>query len=725
MPNTHLPVLVGSSIPAGLPQLELHTTLKLGDVVLTSIPADKEEALAVAAYCRENGIFLCFSEFVFRGTQRVCKAFGREIPRTDFYSKADLDEIIAAAGEFYFGRYTIGEAGGILYWPKAYLMREGALCYQRLGPCETHAEAEAAYVALCREAIAFERREFSGGRLINVDSSLVFKQHCMAGIDVLCLEVLPGDPHLMHAAIRGAARAYAKPWGAHIAMGWYGGVDVDPLFLKRWKTSVYYSYIAGAEFIFPESGHYTYENDVRGDELDFHSPEMKRMRRILREAWQFSRIHTRPLSGPQTRIGVVHGRHDGTPGLWNRAAWGQCHDEKWLEGAPERGWRLVEQFHRKEDWNKATVRGTEDFSGNPPLGQFDVVPAEAPLDALRGYSCLVFVGWNTMDAELYEKLQAYVRAGGRLLMFLPQLSTRVDRGAALSLLNGGDFSDLFGVRVGGPLATDVQGVKWVRESSLPTYLFPFYRINEDPRFLGNVTPAQVEVDGARVLAGFAGLFASTPQELEQRPALVENRLGQGAAFLVTAWQYPGDDGLAPLAAELLRVALQAEQGPIRLLANDRVRYAVYAVGAADMPEGSCVVYLLNTDPDNAAQTRLWVHGRTTSAFTVAANDLRLAIAAGGLVVIPEDKRVDVASWDEGSGAVVVDLFCPAEQDVEVHNLLDRERTVTVNAMSCTVPARSSARVRIRQRIDPERAELFAADLLLEPSVDYTHAALPY
>jgi hypothetical protein len=720
------PVLIGSSIPAGLDQLRLHQQLKLGDIVLTSIPREKEEAMALARSCREHHIYLCFSEFLFRGTHEVCKAFGREMPREEFYSKADLDEIIDAAGEYYYGRMTLGEAGGILYWPKDYLMRLGRLCFQRLGPCATHAEAQEAYLAVCQNTLDFERRELSKGPLLNVDSSLVFKYHCMAGIDVLCLEVLPGDPHLMHAAIRGAARAYGRPWGAHIAMGWYGGVDFDPLFVKRWRTSLYLSYLAGAEFIYPESGHYGYVNAERGIDLDFHSAEMRTMRRVLREAWQFARVHTRPAGGPRVRVGLVHGQLDGSPGLWNRYAWGQFHAEKWLEGPPERGWRLAEQLHRKTDWNTATVRGAMDVSGSPPLGQYDVVPAEAPAAVLERYSCLFFPGWNTMTAELYGKLRDYVAGGGHLVMFLPQLSTHVDRAADLALFNRGDVADLFGVRLKGTAPKDVRGFTWLQESSLPGYRFPRYRVTqEDPRFLGNVTPAEVELAGAQVLAGFSTLFGTSREELLRHPALVEHTVGRGKAFLVTVCEYPADEGLLEFTRELLRVVLDGEQGEIRLLSNDRVRYAVYSAGEAGSERRYEVVYLLNTDPDNAAVATLWVDGATTGPFAVPANRLRLAYVFPGMALVPEHPGVDLHAWGGAPDRMTIGLYSSLDQHVTLHNLTGKPAPVRLNGQEVAVPAAGSARVRLERRVDPARAAFFEPGFLDEPEVQYRAAPLPY
>lgn len=718
--------LIGSSIPAGVDQLQLHVRLKQGDIVLTLLPQTRAAALAVARACREQGIHLVFSEMLHRGSEDVGWPWRRKVCRTDFLSKADLDEVIAAAGPYYYGRVCIGEIGGVLYWPKAYTIGRRADNWENLPPCRDHAEAATAYVAYCRRWLDFERVEIGGGPLMDVDSSLLFKYHAMAGVDILCLEVMPGDPHLMHAAIRGAARAHGLPWGAHIAMQCYGGMVFDELYQKRWRTSLFFSFIAGADFIYPESGHYTYANTARGQRFGFASPEMRRVRRAIREAWQFARVHQRPPAGPQVRLGVVHGHHDGAPGLWNRYAWGQYHDPAWLEGPAERGWELVDQFHRRGDWSRETVQGDEDPSGNPPAGQYDVVPIEAPAEVLQRYACLLFLGWNTMTAEIYEKLRRYVAAGGHLVMWLPQLSTRTDRTAPMALFRDGDVADLFGCRVSGRLPTDVRGIKCRQNSALPSWRFPLWRIRTDPRFLGNLTPAAaVELTTGQVISGHSDFYDSSDEELRRNAVLVENRLGRGMAYLVALWEYPADEGVLRFSRDLLRVVLQGEQDPFRVVCHDRLRYAVYA---GRTPRGSTpyrVVYLLNTDPDVPALARFWVHGRCTPRVTVEAGELRLAYRLGDCILIPEDKCIDLSSVLRERRQYVVRAFSVRSQTVLVFNTGRSPFCVTLNGRCVRVPPGGEAAVRLGRRVDPARQAFFEAGFLEEPQLEWPEAGLPY
>ena len=715
--------LIGSSIPPGAEQVRLHEQLKQGDIILTIMPEDYDEALAVARECRERGIYLCFSELLHRGSEKIGKPWRKNVERDQFFTKEQLNAIGDEAGDCYWARVSIGEAGGVLYWPKAYTINRRANNWDALPDCETHEQAERAYVEYCKSWLDHERRAFGKGPLMNVDSSMVFKYHCKAGLDVLCLEVMPGDPHLMHAAIRGAARAYDKPWGSHIAMQCYGGVCFDELYQKRWRTSLFYAYLTGARFIYPESGHYAYFNPARDQRYTFHSSEMQRIRRDIREAWQFARIHRRPGDGPVTTLGLLHGRHDGAPGLWNRYVWGQYRDDaKWREGPAERGWELVEHLHRKEDWPKETVQGEVDYSGNPPYGQYDAVPIEADLDDLKRYTCLTCLGWNTMTDADYDKLKAYVAQGGHLLMFLPQLSTRVDRDATMDLVRGGDLSDLFGVKITGAFDTDVRGIKCMRNASIKSWRMPLWRISTDPRFMGNFTPSKVELNGAQVISGWSDFYSVEAADLESKPMLVEHKVGKGCAYLVTAWEYPADEGLKRFTGDLLRVIVQGEQGRIRLLGSDRVRYAVYEGTLHGSRRKLEAVYLLNTDPDCDVLCRLTVRGRDTGTFTVAANDLRLAYCRGDLLLLPEEKCVDIESWDVKN---VIKLFSARTQTIEAHNVGRKAVGLSINGTRHTLHPGKSAAIKVRRCVDADRGSFFADDFLEEPKVRYPDAPLPY
>ena len=140
-------VLIGASTGPGLDGLKAFVALRLGNCALADLPFDRDEAVAMVRYCREHEITLFLSELVYRGSTQLYRPEKTRIAREDFWSRDELNAILAEAGEFYGGRMTIGEAGGVLYWPKDYLFRGTTGAYSALPPCDTMLEAREAYLA--------------------------------------------------------------------------------------------------------------------------------------------------------------------------------------------------------------------------------------------------------------------------------------------------------------------------------------------------------------------------------------------------------------------------------------------------------------------------------------------------------------------------------------------------------------------------------------------------
>jgi len=714
-------VQIGMSAPPGLAGVKLLEDLKLGNCLLTMLPPVKADAFAMARYCRGKKIYLFFDELLYRGTRDLCRSFNKKISHREFYSKKDLEKITTAAGEYYGGRMVIGEAGGVLYWPKAYLIRRRAKCWVNLPAVHDVDEARENYLRYLRQFMEYERT-LGGGPFLNVDSSLVFKYHAEAGIDILCLEMMPGDPYRMTAAIRGAANACCKPWGTHIACC-YGGVSFDELWLKRWKTSLLFSYISGSRFIWPESGHLSYMNDQSGKIHGFHHPRVKAVRQILRETYRFSQIHGRPADGPQVTLGVVHGYCDGAPGLWNPYAWGQFHDRAWLSGPAEQGWDLLDLFHRREQWTNPYVQGTNDFSGQPPYGQYNIVPVEADLETLKQYRCLLFLGWNTMTAVIYKKLKAYVASGGHLVMSLPHLGTQTGRTDKLQLFRQGRIADLFGVTITGRARKDVWGIKCMANSSLKSYRFPLWRIKTDPRFLGEFTPAQVRLEGAKVLSGYDNYNDTTREALEKRPFLVEHTVERGKAFLVLANEYPASAGLLPFTKDLIRTVLAGEQGSIRVLAPDGVRYSVYSAGNGLARHE--VIYLLNTDPDAGISARLWINGVVTDAFMVPPAEMRVVYRIGSLILVLTEKCARVDELSRKGQKYRLKIFSVSDQEAVMFNLSKKSIVAEINNGWTKLAPGGTTTVRLPRKIESGKEFFYANNFLNEPEIYRPDTRTPY
>jgi hypothetical protein len=194
--------------------------------------------------------------------------------------------------------------------------------------------------------------------------------------------------------------------------------------------------------------------------------------------------------------------------------------------------------------------------------------------------------------------------------------------------------------------------------------------------------------------------------------LVENKLGEGTVLLVTLWEYPADEAVVGLTRELLRVISAGEQGPIRLMGSDRVRYAVYDLHG----DAGQVIYLLNTDPDCSAPVRLWIDGQQTEEVIIPANEFTVAYRLGSVVVVPGDRRVDIVHCEWEDWELALDLHAVVSQDVRVENVGTDALTVTLNGAVVELAAGAAESVPMARSV-PDGEVGYEPDFADEPDYD--------
>jgi len=564
---------------------------KIGNSFGLKLPETLDAALELAKYCRENKITFIFREIVSRNNYECPeeKLFAGKL------SADEISKVIDAAGEYYLGRVVLGESGGMLYWPLEYLREpyksEGDLYiggpYSLLPKAETLSEARKIYHS--RLSAFFEKENRRGGEPFwDVDGSMVFRNHLEIGVKIPYLEMMAGNPEKMTSALRGTARCHgSREFVTLIAHTFYGGGLWDELFLKRWRNALYYSYMSGLTAIHSECGHFGFE--FYGNNIKENDPLCVEYRNIMREFSAFCQNNERHDDGPIVKVGIVYGNLDGYPGLWTNSVWGQYENPPFACADAEKSWDLLNTFHQKRPWYDNLNIGSNDLSGQPSLGTYDIVPAEASIEVMQKYSCLIFLGWNTMNSELYGKLSAYVKNGGRLFASLPHLCDNDRRDVAKHLFNDGDFRELFGVAIDGSENQAVTGIKFEGESQVPSYKFPDWSGDCDPKFMGNGFYAgHLKENNAKILAHSSKYFFTHNSKEKTFPVLLENRCGKGTAFLINAWAYPGNENLFVFWRTLLLCIMKAEQPEnLKVICSDKIRYAVY----------KDAIYIFNTDYD--------------------------------------------------------------------------------------------------------------------------------
>ncbi len=697
--------LVGASMGKGLQPCRDFLKLKLGNVILTALPDDREEALDVVRFCREHGIFLMLSEIVQRHNHNRLQCA--------HLTKQDLEEILKEAGPFFLGRYAVGEAGGMFYWPKSYVIGARAGRYDAMPPCSNEIQAHDYYVDYIRKELEFERNEVCNAPLFDVESSLAFSLHDEAGIDGLCLELLPGDPRITLSAIRGTARRTGKLWGVHIAMLWYGGIRMDELWIRRWRSALWTSYLFGAEFIYPESGHLDY-HERDGKWFEFDSPELHRVRRELRNLYRFTQVHTRPATGPEVPVAVLQGQADGHPGIWNPYAWGQYNNgTEWETSDAEKGWKIFDTLFQREDLFHEHVTGNFNMTGNPPCGQVDVIPVSSDFSK---YKLLLLIGYNRMDETLYRKLINYVKDGGNLVIWLTHFDTAERRGDPVKLFRSGDLSELCGIKVTGRKAPDVRGIKYIRPSRFPQYDFPVRSVNRDPYFLGRSEEAEVEITdpGLRVLAAYSDYVRDTLENASQHPVLTERCLGSGAVWTVTSLTHPGADGMIRFAEVLTRTVMKGCCTDLEFLTPDTVRWAVYPNGKRRH------FYFFNADPNLTASIRPVHEGKAGGEILLPPGAFRVVYEENGILVMPEDPLTECTASSENIWSLET-----REQNITLVNLAQQDRDVTVNGEKLHLAAETRITFRCPELIPPEKAGWITDEYLDEPEMVMEDCSTPY
>ena len=464
-------------------------------------------------------------------------------------------------------------------------------------------EAHEDYVNTLK-TLAKTDRENGMPYVLNVEATALVKYPLEAGLNVPVLEVMNGNPDDLLPVTRGAVRAYGKDfWATLIAHEWYGGFRHDDMLKrKRLELATKFIYMHGSNAIMLESGDEAISS--YGHSYSEDSEICEDYRRAFQNIGKFIKEDFRPKGGPKTKFAFVFGHHDGWTGFCQSSVWNQFGREEWGHSDPEFSWRILDELGQKRKWGDNINYGDHDESAYPAYGTFDIVPIEAPIEALERYEHLVFLGWNSMTDENMDKLTEYVKRGGKLLLSGAHLNYSAKRQGEYIPPSNEKLRALCGITFSGNTVRTNYGLKFEYDSLEEKHLYPGTKTFVcDPLYsAGYVEYMDVETEGARVLAKTSDCFAN--RGTGEHIAVIENRVGKGLVTLVTSINYPGNPSLYPLYLGLVREAVtsSARNCEIKVIASDKLRYTVY--------EGN-KIYLLNTDYDLPITAKIICEGKET------------------------------------------------------------------------------------------------------------------
>ncbi|MDP8217098.1 MAG: hypothetical protein P9M03_00010, partial [Candidatus Theseobacter exili] len=250
-------------------------------------------------------------------------------------------------------------------------------------------------------------------------------------------------------------------------------------------------------------------------------------------------------------------------------------------------------------------------------------------------------------------------------------------------------------------------------------------INTDPRFMGIVTPAKVELKSAKTISAWSDYYYDSKDILDSRPALVENSFGKGKAFLVTVFEYPAHPGMMPFSKDIIRTILAGEQGGIRIQSNDRVRYAVYSTVSENHGKTITVIYFLNTDSNNDAIVKLWSKGKKSPSFIIAACEMKIAYLFDDIIVIPENRHINLKKWLTKTYSHELAFYSLKKQDLLVFNSGKEKNDINISCQKFLLRPEASKIIKIKRLVNPNYKNFYASDFLEEPYIKNGDPRTPY
>ena len=247
----------------------------------------------------------------------------------------------------------------------------------------------------------------------------------------------------------GAVRATdVVSWGAHIPTDWYFGIPVNEVKSAKFRLAMQYAYLNGASYAYAENSLFKTNAFER---LDFEDEHCCLNRRYLREFYQYTLRNPREGKLLVDKA-IIYGRNefimwqtnDRMAELktkdWDSFVWG-----KW-DNSYHKCWQAAEAWMPIADKQSEveTPLNTKLFSGSP-YGSVDVISAEKSFER---YQTVAFLGWNTMDETLFERLKKYVYNGGTLIISYCHFNT-VDRNdEPCRFIDNEKIGKLVGVEIG-------------------------------------------------------------------------------------------------------------------------------------------------------------------------------------------------------------------------------------------------------------------------------------
>ena len=480
--------------------------------LILAYPLDPNNLDAVTRYLREHGVHF-FLQDRFEADKRR-------------YTRADLARVRSIAGDLFLGVHW-GELDSTGLVPEQYLPKK---VYDN----PTRDKVKEAFVERVRALVNGAQKEC--GVPVGHSSALLYHYlFAEAGADIICSEIGENAPNanMMIASNRGAARAYGKRWMIDHSTWWSprgnAGEQVSPREGHTpwcFFTTLLGAAMGGADFVQLEVDWAAYPRDSLFKPAGTKPGPLLPWGQALKTLYSVTR-EIGPRGKTVTPFAILMGHQNGWPGVGWRT--GDVRGTGLFDGIRHKfmqtrdadlSLKILDVFFpgfERCGWDPEYPG----FLAESPLGTLDIVPDNLAPDKYSRYAALIALGYHHMTDPVREALTHYVEKGGVLIcgdtLFLDENEKPLPPGMAEPLIGCVyDASDNALVHLYQPTA---------KLDSIDGFADAGARDEWQDHWLHPVRPAT-----ARVAA-----------RMNDVPYLVENRLGAGRVFFVTALNMVGGD----------------------------------------------------------------------------------------------------------------------------------------------------------------------------------------
>lgn len=435
------------------------------------------------------------------------------VPR--YYTASQLQRVQEIAGDKFLGVHW-GELDSSGLKPEDYLPAPLKKSY-------TREEVKTAFLRYLRHSLNEFRKENPGVPIAHSSATLSHWLFAEAGVDMICSEIGENIPtiNMMLASNRGTARAYRKPWMIDHSTWWaprgHAGVQVSPREGHTpwcFFTSLLEAAMGGADYAQLEVDWAAYDKDYN----------------LLPWGEALRHVHAlATLVGSRgetlTPFAILLGHENGWPGVgWrvgdvrNAGLFDGIRHEFMQTRDADLSLKILDIFYPQFErcgWDPEYPG----FLVESPFGPLDIVPDNLPAEAYERYRVLVALGYHHASQSLLETWEAYVRKGGILICadtaLLDEKEQPVNARSVEPLLGClPDFSKRKLISLYQPRSY-MEAVEGLADAG-ERVEWQWHRLHP------------VKLTSGHVVA-----------RLNDVPYLVENRLGQGRVFFITAWNGVG------------------------------------------------------------------------------------------------------------------------------------------------------------------------------------------